>query len=103
MLKLTSVKAGLDYTLLEFLVRGLPGDNGMLSPSKFENAFKRTCVDEGRGIKSFVEDKGYLHSELRRRKDETDRLESSLVIDHGAALQLHNFERFREINFVPTR
>ena len=45
----------------------------------------------------------YLCRELRRRKDEIDRLDSSLVIDQGAALQLHNIERSRAINLVPVR
>ena len=45
----------------------------------------------------------YFCRELRRRKDETDRLDSSLVIDHGAGLQLHNIERSRAINLVPVR
>ena len=66
MLKLTSVKAGLDYTLLEFLVRGLPDDNGMLSSSKFENAFKRHCVDDRRELKSFVGDKGVFAQRIKK-------------------------------------
>ena len=84
-------------------MRGLPGDNGMLSRSKFENAFKRHCVDDRRERKSFVEDRGVLHSELRRRKDQTECLESSMVIDRGATLRLYNIERFRAINLVPIR
>ena len=68
MLKLTGVKAGLDYTLLEFLVRGLPGDNGMLSPSKFENAFKRYCVDDGRERKPFVKDKGVFVKRIKKEE-----------------------------------
>ena len=46
----------------------------------------------------------YLHSELRRRKDQTECLESSsMAIDHGATLRLYNIERFRAINLVPIR
>ena len=102
MLKLTIIKAGLDYTLLEFLVRELPGDIYMLSPSKFENAFKDTVLTTGEKESRLLRIREYLYSKLRR-KDQTDRLESSLVIDHGATPQLYNIECFRAISFVPIR
>ena len=40
-------------------------------------------------------------NELRRRKDQTTGLESSLVVNHGAALQPHNVKSSRVIDLVP--
>ena len=54
-------------------------------------------------LKKLLKDTVLTMGELRRRKDQTDRFESYLLIDHGAALQLHNIERFRAINLVPVR
>ena len=85
-------------------MKELPGDNDMLSPSKFDNAFKRHCVDAGEKERCVLRTRTreYLYNELRR-KHQTDRLESSLVIDHGAALRFYNIERIRAMNFVPIR
>ena len=60
---------------------------------------KDTVLTTGEKESRLLGTREYLYSELRRRKDQTDRLGSFMVIDHGAALQ-HNIERFRAINLV---
>ena len=61
---------------------------------------KDTVLTTGEKESRLLRTREYLHSELRRRKDQTDRLESSMVIDHGATLRLYNIEHFRAINLV---
>ena len=64
---------------------------------------KNTVLTTGEKEIRLLGTREYLHIESRRRKDQTERLESSMVIDHGATLRLYNIERFRAINLVPIR
>ena len=64
---------------------------------------KDTILTTGEKESRLLRIREYLHSELRRRKDQTECLELSMVIDHGANLRLYNIERFRAINLVPIR
>ena len=64
---------------------------------------KDTMLTTGEKESRLLRIREYLHSELRRRKDQTECLESSMVTDHGANLRLYNIERFRAINLVPIR
>ena len=64
---------------------------------------KDTVLTTGEKESRLLRKREYLHSELRRGKDQTECLESSMVTDHRATLQLHNIELFRGINFVPNR
>ena len=64
---------------------------------------KDSMLATGEKESRFLRTREYLYSELRRRKDQTNRIESSMVIDHRPTLRFHNMERFRAINFVPIR
>ena len=65
--------------------------------------FKDTVLTTGEKESRLLGTREYLHSELRRRKDQTECLESCMVSNHGATLGLYNIERFRAINLVPIR
>ena len=64
---------------------------------------KDTVLTTGEKESRLLGTREYLHSEVRRMKDQTECLESSMVIDHGTTLRLYNIERFRAINLVPIR
>ena len=98
-----AVKAGLDYTLLEFIVRELPETMACSLLQSLKTLLKDPVITTGEKEIRLLRTREYLCREVKRRKDETDRFDSSLVIDHGAALQLHNIERPRAINIVPVR
>ena len=81
----------------------LPVENDRFYPSKLENAFKDTVLMTGEKESRLLRTRKNMYSELRRRKGQTDHVESSLVIDHGAALQLHSIERLRALNLGSVR
>ena len=61
---------------------------------------KDTVLTTGEKESRLLETREYLHSEVRRRKDQAECLESCKVSNHGATLGLYNIESFRAINLV---
>ena len=57
-----------------------PVENGRFSPSMFENGFKDTVLTAGKKEGRLLRTMKYMYSESIKRKDQTDGLESSLVL-----------------------